>query len=132
MVGYFGSRPKELYRLFDKYDVSYSMTADLEEGKQQLHAGGVYVISVNNFNSVTIHTVAFTYEEDGSILVYNRYSNSEYVYRYAASKTASGLDAFLSENGKFIVMYEVKQSEKAKLDSIVRDIGNIAPDCVRC
>ena len=50
-----------------------------------------------------------------NIIVYNYTNNSEYPYIYKATKEISGFDLMLEENGKEIVMYELKWWKTKKI-----------------
>ena len=110
LFGYFGSRPEQLYKLFDAYDQKYRFTTDESYFNYYLEKDGVYVISVYNGTTVTsaIHTVAFTCDSKKNIIVYNRYSDATSPYIYSSVGDKTGLDLFLEENGKSIILYKVE------------------------
>ena len=110
LFGYFGSRPGELYKLFDAYDQKYRVTTNESIFNDLLEKNGVYVISVFNGPTITygIHTVAFTCDGKKNIIVYNRYNDATSPYIYSSVDDKTGLDLFLEENGKSIILYKME------------------------
>ncbi|MBQ2732544.1 MAG: hypothetical protein IJF74_00145, partial [Clostridia bacterium] len=113
--GRWGSRPKELGKLFDGFEQKYNVITNKKKFNDSLKDGGVYIISYWTSLKLLspIHTVAFTCDAEMNIIVYNRYSNITIPYKYDAIAHKTGLDRFLDETGAPIVMYEVL-SEEAK------------------
>lgn len=106
--GHWGSRSNQLGNLLEHYEQKYISTTQRESFNALLEDGGIYILSTWNRNSLTIHTVAFSCDSENNIIVYNRYSNSLAPYRYNATGQQSGLDLYLKECGKEIVLYKLK------------------------
>lgn len=106
--GRFGSHPDQLGKLLEHYEQEYTSTTQKEKFNDLLEDGGIYIVSTWNPGSLTIHTVAFSCDSENNIIVYNRYSNKVAPYRYEATEQQTGLDLYLEECGKEIIMYKLK------------------------
>lgn len=106
--GRFGSHPDQLGKLLEHYEQEYTSTTQKAKFNDLLEDGGIYIISTWNPGSLTIHTVAFSCDSQNNILVYNRYNNMLAPYKYEATEQQTGLDLYLEECGKEIIMYKLK------------------------